>query len=406
MRSGAKPRDFIGQLSRMRWEDEQPPAEPTRSQRWLEASRRKIVDRFPGGVRGLVALALLAGGSLWLVTKSATPEEVVTDYLDAIRRRRVGEAFRIAGVSPPARSERTAFLRAGAINDRWRVGPVKAEFETTEDGRQLATVTMALSFTMPDGQTGQLTDRGSFALTKRAGEWRIDNPLVELDVTDSPLWYVELNDLRAARTGRANVSGDDQGTYLVFPGIYTLYKTPSAFAAIKSKTVALLPGERQWRVEVETTASETSDQRFQESFDRFLDECLIDQTAKQATPGGCVLYPSFGEFNTKTDIIFFSRIKDARWTLVRRPVVDLLHSFASTENSHLVFAGRVAVPGELRLVATAVDRSGGPETSFAQTCLVTEAPFGVAVTSDGQLTVPWTGDSQADGTYRLELMCE
>ncbi|MBN1172873.1 MAG: hypothetical protein JXA67_11920, partial [Micromonosporaceae bacterium] len=106
--------------------------------------------------------------------------------------------------------------------------------------------------------------------------------------------------------------------------------------------------------------------------------------------GGCRLVPQADYYRTDTDLVRPKSLRSQQWTVVRRPTVNLIVSLRFTVDSGLAgFPVQVAVPGKLRLTATALVTGRHPIT-FTQTCLVTKLPMVVGITSDDVPSVQWT----------------
>ena len=171
----------------------------------------------PGRVRlrwwtaGLAVVLLLAGAGLYLALRGSAPEDVVTAYLNALRAGDVDTALTYtdedSGDDLSAADSARGFL-AGDTEDEWSFGQVirrgSGDHHTGEPDFPRTTVDATL--TGADGATAQ----NRFELIKFNGEWTIDNPLIELDLSKLPLDFVEFN----------GVTADTAKPVTLFPGVY------------------------------------------------------------------------------------------------------------------------------------------------------------------------------------------
>lgn len=176
-------------------------------------------------VAHLVAVVVLAGSVAYFVeVVTGDPEDVVGDYLAAVKAGDPDTALAIAGAEPGHDAPRDVFLTAKALRSDWNVD------EVTTRRRSDTSAIVDTVVTGPDGRR-----EGVFRLERRGSAgWRIDNPFVPLYLSRPPVWTdgdvdrnrLTVNGKTATVPEIEDGLADDGGIQLrLFPGTYSFFDT-------------------------------------------------------------------------------------------------------------------------------------------------------------------------------------
>lgn len=309
--------------------------------------------------RGLVwlsAAAVLVAGTVvvTLVTRGPGPDDVVREYLTAIRQGDVDKALKVAGTSRPA-GEQARFLAADALSDDWRI----VEVETTSDHvRENGTGWAQVDVTIagPDGETID----GGINLSRENGRWRLDEPLITAHLAPMQLSYLDVNGLITPATRSVR--------YLMLPGVYRVYRTASDLVAVKPMTAMLL---QRWNVAESYTPlrpAAVSLTRKGEDAARKAITTRIDECAKRTelSLGDCPFGSGSDRVSTP-DGRRFEHVADVRWKVLRHPEVGFVDEGARIRTV-------LTAPGAVELSGTGVPTSGGTRVAFTTTCNIGASP--------------------------------
>ncbi|MGH8882543.1 MAG: hypothetical protein ACRD0P_35220, partial [Stackebrandtia sp.] len=155
-------------------------------------------------------VVLMTAGWLTVIPLSpATPEEVVRDYLEAVRDKDVKRSLEIAGADE-SDTAGSPLLTADALSSGWRIDSV-VEISPAS-GAQPAEVLAFISDKHGDNTSG------TFTVQDTDDGWRIQNPFADVNAADqTAVSYLDLNGVTAP------LPDADDGGARVFPGSYRLY---------------------------------------------------------------------------------------------------------------------------------------------------------------------------------------
>ncbi|ADD41679.1 hypothetical protein [Stackebrandtia nassauensis] len=251
-------------------------------------------ERSPGSPRSrwitayAVALAVLAVAVVSFVeVVGGDPDDVVTDYLGALRDGDTTEALELATVKPKQGDPRDSFLRADALRANWRITSVETRVQSSK--RAIVDASIA----GPDGRRD-----GLFRLElSRAGKWRITNPFVPLYLARPPVRSgddreavsLSLNGVTVTMRDHEPASGvtETSGIQLrLFPGTYAFFDGDEMVRAVDATRTWLPPGDSSsfvpytpW-LELTDTGAELAEDRVGE----ILSEC---ENRTERLPDGC-----------------------------------------------------------------------------------------------------------------------
>ena len=239
----------------------------------------------------------------------------------------------------------------------------------------------------------------TFKLRHRDGRWRIDNPFAKVTFANIPLWYLEVNKLRVARTSYPVATGSPRATdptYLMFPGLYLPYSGSSQVATVHSLPLAAVPGPDIHYVPTVNLAGSLNAAAQRES-DAFVDACLADVVAAGTR---CGLAMPIGYYRNEAGYVEPAGIESASWQIIRHPKINFVGATAPLDNGLVGFASQITVPGELRLTATGTTLNG-KRITFVQACLTRRTSgqnWGttVGVNADHTTQVRWVNPQPLD----------
>jgi len=238
-----------------------------------------------------------------LFSQLSGPDDVVEGYLTAIQQRDIDKAFDIAGVARPG-AEQAAFLTPDALLDDWSIHSVRSTVET----KSTAKVTTVLT------RSGEENATGEFILSRENGNWRIDNPLVHVQLVAKPLSYFEANGIIIPLNRTTN------STYLMMPGLYRFYQTPSKVAEVHPTSMLLLPqGQRREPLTVPRQVTVALTRAGLDIVNQKL-QANIDECVRQADPRptGCP-FGTYQSHRLHSEEKGHLRVVSGDWKLVRYP---------------------------------------------------------------------------------------
>jgi hypothetical protein len=174
-----------------------------------------------------VAAAVVVAGGVFLLSAEDSPVPVIQEYLDAIRSGNINAAMNMTD-DPMVDG---TFLSAEALADDWRVDKV-VERHRTDD---MAEVDVTIS-------AGGHSEQGRFSLTNVNGDWKIQDPFVEMALDIGPLDTVELGGDEAP-SEQLESAGARGVKVLLFPGAYRLYPSLADRITLESTHLLALPHE-------------------------------------------------------------------------------------------------------------------------------------------------------------------
>jgi hypothetical protein len=318
-------------------------------------------------IAGLVLVVVVAT-VVAVVSIEQDPDDVVRDYLDAIRGGDIGTALAIAG-KPEAR-DRVAFLDEKALADDWTVDAVVERHRRDDDADVDVTI-----------RAGGRSEQGRFHMVHDDDGWHMESPFVQVDLTAAPMNVIELGRARAP-VKRADTSSAAQ--LLVFPGVYRLYPSLTSRVTFDPATLIATPRgakDAVLRVDANYTLTDAGTLAVQQSVDAHVDECA--KTTRTAPPGCPFNAEESRALRGLTDV------SDVRWTMVTRPVAHVV------TNNVRDIAVVVRTPGTVRLSGSGAPEEGGPRTTFAVTCEFGLTNLALAMTIDG-----FTVTAETEDPYR------
>jgi len=270
------------------------------------------------GVGGLVFLLLIGVIGVTLANSFPDPDDVVDEYLTAVKQRDIDKAIDVAGVARPS-GEQARFLTPDALDSDWEIRSVRTESETDS----VAQVTAVIA------RSDDVSVWGSFKLSHKDDRWRIDNPWSEMKLVAGTLSYLDINKVVVPRRG------DGDLTYLMLPGLYHFYQTPSEVVEIRPETtsagvasVLLLPhphGIRgPWRAprSVTVTATKAGHDIVDRTVRGHIDECVKREVLR---PLFCPFGLSRGELLRITEgSQEGTQVTSGNWKVVRYPTIVLV----------------------------------------------------------------------------------
>lgn len=283
--------------------------------------------------RTLIATAVAAGvvvaGGVVLLSTEDSPVPVIQEYLDAIRSGDTEAALRIAG-DPIADGP---FLSAKALADDWHVDKVVERHHTGD----MAEVDVTIS-------TGGRSQQGRFSLREFDGDWKIQNPFVDVALATGPLDTLEL--------GGETVPSEQlkSASVRLFPGAYRLYPSLADRVTYTPTHLLALPREK-WQPPMAITGELTqrgADLARQTFKDR-LDNCAKQTVGNpKGCPFGAAAYGG-GEYTTDVmiDDDIFTEVRDVSWQITTYPEV----AFEPDTGGFLTVLRK---PGHLRLTGSGI----------------------------------------------------
>lgn len=323
-------------------------------------------------VTHLVAVAVLAGAITYFVDSvTGDPEDVVADYLAAVRDADPNAALAVAGTEPGHDDPRDVFLHAKALRSDWEVTEV-----TTRRRSDTAAIVDTV-VTGPDGRR-----EGVFRLERRGtSRWRIDNPFVPLYLYRPPVWTegdadrnrLTVNGMTVTVPEIEDGPADDGGIQLrLFPGTYTFFGTGEPL-------VEPVDAARTWLPPGDTTAlvPYTPRLRLTDEGAELADTAIRDVFLSCAgtvdpRPEGC----PFGADTEWTDADDTEHRLDGGTVWWRVGELPGLY-FADTGTGHFLPVAREPVTVELHYEADGRDRTA--------TCGVNMEPLSFGVSTDGDV---------------------
>lgn len=303
---------------------------------WLKAHRTAAAV-----TAGLVVVAVVAT----VVTVAAAgkdPEDVVREYLDAIRAGDTETALAIAG--EPNTSGKLAFLTADALADDWTVDRV-VERHRHEDEVDVDVTLRA----------GEETEEGRFHLTASEDGWRMEAPFVEAELWVGDLDVVELGTVAKPVEG---VKGNGAGTVRVvlFPGVYRPYAsladrfttTPTTIMAVPQQKDTTLP------VELEFALTKTGAANVNGAIARYVTDCAAKTGVE---PDGC-------PFNAEPLQYRYAEVQNVTWSVVTLPEA----SFLKQRSPERAINPVLRRPGVVRMTVTGIAEDGAPPTTVTVDC--------------------------------------
>jgi hypothetical protein len=357
------------------------PAGPDRgSGGWL--NRRKIISV-------AVAVLIAVGVGVGVGAAAQRPDDVVRGYLTAIQHKDVGQALRIAGARVP-KDESAAFLSADVLSGGWRFEVRRWRYLEPTASAARAEVTVTLS-----DAAGSTTHDGTFQLTRRSGHWRLDDPFVDVRFPESPLQYIEINNIK--HTAPTPTQAPATRTYLLFPGRYLPYAGHSDLVTVAPGPLFAIPGTL-----IARCASPAGDQRC-----NLLGVAVLGGTEFAPVPAAPPPRVLSGHAQVTTEIV----AAEESVRVTRYPVVDIPGQWARLNGQPVSFVVQVKVPGQVRITlrvpASQVVFAGHhvtvPGTTFTRLCQIVAISVGISVTADGAVTTQWV--SADAGTNAFDLRC-
>lgn len=297
------------------------------SRGWLRRPRTLIATA--------VAVVLLAAGGVVLLSIEDSPVPVIQEYLDTIRSGNTEAAMRLAGhpmVDGP-------FLSAKALADDWHVDKVVARHQTDD----MAEVDVTIS-------AGGHSQHGRFNLRKFDGDWKIQNPIVEVTLETGLLDMFELGGEAVPREQLESAPAVVGVQVSLFPGAYRLYPSLADRVTLESTHLLALPHEEtQPPVAITGELTPRGADLARQTFNDHLDNC-VKQTV--GNPKGCPFgAPAYGGGEYTPDVMIdddiFTEVRDVSWQITTRPEV----TFEPTAGGFVATLGK---PGTLRMTASGI----------------------------------------------------
>jgi hypothetical protein len=330
----------------------------------------------------LVAVTVVVFGPGELALPEPESARTVREFLVAAQRRDPQRALEVAGVDSPPTGERARFLAPDAMSDQWEIRSIEEafHFDSAADEREEAQVEVVIAG--PDNRTAET----SLLLTRNHGDaWSIEDPLVEVSFAAGPLWYLDVNGLRAPVD--ASTPGQE---YALLPGLYRFHAELPEGIEAPFESLLVLPYHLSTPVVGAETAALTAagEAAVQQAVDAYIDRC-VQSTDPQ--PEGCpfgtdpVTGPRLPVYGHLWDIDGF------QWSVVQYPIVA---GVASTVGIAITDRQRGVV--RLRATGHELDFSGGEETDlgpvdFTVECEMITSRLVAGFTIDGTLTVATAG---------------
>lgn len=296
----------------------------------------------------LAAVVLLTvAGVVGCTVLRTDPEDVVRDYLDALRSGDAEAALEFVGDVSELGTASEVFLTDKAMARDWTVTKVVPRKVYEESATFDVTITAA----------DKTSSTGRFAVDGSGPDgWRIENPLVRVDLSELPMGYAEFNGEVA---DAATIKGSDPvfqndlklGVFAwLFPGAYTAFGDSDGLE-LPTNTYVAVPGS--------TGTVETKPRKFLPEItvtDDFVAEAhaqlkdLLDECAKstEVNPPGCPFAGGYGLEGS--DVVSLDdgqdySVEKVKWKIEAYPKIRLMQTvgwFAVVE----VEPGEVTISGK------------------------------------------------------------
>ena len=302
-----------------------------------DRKRRRLRRWWPA----LVVAVLLIAAGVFVLAYRTPPEDVLADYLEAIRSGDVDTALEYTGQADLDVASQD-FLTADALRDDWTVSALHQRIDQDRSSAAVFDVTI----TAADGTRSQ----GRFELTDTDGEWQISQPLINVRVDGLPLDYVEFN----------GVTSPYDSVWL-FPGAYSLFTGVSDLVTTSPTFIAVPENSPTSDFDPEVTGTDTLDTRFETVVRTWLDDCAESKTSP-LEPEVCPLWNGFDVSPNPFVSIDGTGydVEEFDWTIEEYPSVHAVRDGR-------YFALRDVDPGLATLTGSGTD-AGGAEIEFTASC--------------------------------------
>ncbi|MGH3663914.1 MAG: hypothetical protein ACRDTQ_18915 [Micromonosporaceae bacterium] len=309
----------------------------------------------------LIVTAFVVGGA------PREPESVahVRAYFTAIHEGRVADALALAGVRRPSGDE-ARFLTRKALTGGWKIVALResAHYDGFSSDPEEATVEIAI-------RTGGTTAVSALTLLKADGEWRIEDPLVEVTFPKTNMLYVDVNGVRAPTDLTA-----DRSVYALLPGGYRFYTDVPGVAKVASKLAPVLPSQARVSLDLAPGVALTrkGEQAARAALKTYLDACA---RSAELTPKGCPFGADRGIGPQGEEYRSVSDFREVTWEIQRYPKVAVVPN-------GLRLADRQR--GSVRVTVTATEDES-KKVRYSVTCEMRMNGYSLAIKPDGTLKV-------------------
>ena len=379
-------------------------------QRFPDAARDDLPRR-RRVIGGVVLLVVLAGGILVAgIGSDPGPQDWAHRYLTAARNGDVATALDLAGVGR-GDAESDQFLTGTAGAGDWSVSSVtllssheiydhgpdfdiddpaileKADVEYVVDIPGFSTVTGELSLSRPVGDS----------------DWRIDNPLIELVLPYTALWYLDLNGMVAPQPPPTDGEGV---SYRVLPGVYRLYQDAPDVVAVDDTPVPVFPGASLPdgtsvgdRLDVDPPGialTEVGEQAADEAVHALIDRCAQGTDLElQGCPFGAD--PVIGP---EIDGDYYNDLYDIGWEITEEPRLAFVVDDTGVQVTDRVRGVATVTVTGYESVSTGDGLARGDRHTGSAACEIRTSDLEIGIDSDGGMRVvpqnyrfqEWPGD--------------
>lgn len=315
-----------------------------------------------------VVVIIVVGIVVFMVNQRAKPADVVRDYLTAVSERDVESALEFID----AEAEGT-FLTPASIADGWRVSEVSVR---DDGGDSYATVDAKIT-----GPAG--SQAGVFDVRDDGDGWRITNPFVTLEFSESSFTYQEINGQKSSYGTAANSSG-----FRVFPGAYRFFESTRDRVTAGASAVVVMPdsdtsvSEQEISVRPRLTAKGLV--AVQNEVRRRVTQCA---TYTMLFAPNCPFGRVSSDSLTGSNGDRLDDIQDIRWTVINQPTVAAGVAI-SKDGDEAAATVSVPKPGQARLTATGYSEEARGRLPVTVTCGID--PIGrVAFAIDGSISIEY-----------------
>lgn len=311
------------------------------------------------------ALLVLVISIAWPEPGGPGPEDVVREYLDAIRSGDLETALRAGGRPDPDRGEDT-FLIAEALSGDWEIDRIVRRYP----GQDVSPATVDVTITASDGTAGE----GRFHLTEGDAGWSIDDPYVGIRDGSVRAGFADFIELEGVV--RPAVV-DPFTTYLLLPGAYRIYPSLAGLVVAEPATIIALPGHdpsppRPATFEL-TGAGQDAVQR---AVDARIDTCAAGSTPDP----GCPFSADGDGWDAMIGDHRYDEVEELTWEVVSYPEVLLGfdgQGYAAIERR----------PGTVRVTGTGVRLSDDRRRSFDAECGIDLSFLRISLTASGEFAL-------------------
>lgn len=304
---------------------------------WFGRRRRALLV-----VAGVLVVGLVA---TFVVTSISAPgpEDVVEDYLNAIRAGDTDAALEIVGKPNPR--NRLDFVTTDAMADGWTVdAAVVRNLRESDNADDEADVDVTIS-------TKKDSMQGRFHVVQRDDEWKIDSPFVEVRMTLTGMDSVTLG--RVTRKVPPPDPTRGSTSALLFPGVYRVESAEGRMSLSPNEFIAApRPDDETLQDYVPTMElTDSGAEEAQRAVDAYVDACAKRTVA---APAGC-------PFSADDVVGGWTEVKTVAWRITAHPQAVLEPS------DRYGFALITRKPGTVQLTGTGVEEEP-PAKHFTATC--------------------------------------